>query len=173
MGFSALHTIAHRSGIPRLSSLSFSRVSSEAPHRGWKPRRPLWSPLDCAHVPGGSISTGPVTPATHLGAHLTTDLKRLRRAYEHTNDSACAAIAGSTNNDLMQSTPSPTHRIDSVSGFILHHEASLERLQAFLGFPLARIDVGDGSNIGRWQAAEGQYDFPFFPRQTLYEEVPV
>lgn len=176
--FSALHTMPIDPEFTRLvESFLSSVLSSDAPHRGWKlPETTLVLPWIVRMFPEARYIYWTRDPRDCiLGAHLTDDLSDFGVPYEHTNDLRLRrAISWKYQYDLMQSTPSPTHRIDlRFEDFILHHEASLERLQAFLGFPLARIDVGDGSNIGRWQAAEGQYDFPFFPRQTLYEEVPV
>ena len=63
--------------------------------------------------------------------------------------------------ELMKSTPKPKNYIVvRFEDFVLKQEETLERLECFLGIPLARIVVRPDS-VGRWKTADGNYNFDF------------
>ena len=63
--------------------------------------------------------------------------------------------------ELMKSTPKPKNYIVvRFEDFVLKQEEMLERLEGFLGIPLARIIVRPDS-VGRWKTAGGNYNFDF------------
>ena len=107
-----------------------------------------------------------------MGAHLTDDLSDFGVPYEKTESlSLRRATSWMYQREIVRATPMPEHRIlVRFEDFVLRQDAELARLQAFLGFPLAKIDVRSDS-VGRWRSDEGQHDFPFFPREALYDEV--
>ncbi len=63
--------------------------------------------------------------------------------------------------EIVKATPKPA-RFFSIrfEDFILHQEETLERLEEFLNFPLARIIVRPDA-VGRWRSHEQGRDFPF------------
>ena len=173
--FSAVHTMPIDPAFTRLvESFLSSVLGSDAPQRGWKlPETTLVLPWIVRMFPEISYIYWMRDPRDSiLGSHITDDLADFGVPYDHTEDLRLRrAISWKYQLDLMQSTPPPAHRIDvRFEDFVLEQEATLARLEAFLGFPLARIEVRADS-VGRWRTDEGQHDFPFFPREALYDEV--
>lgn len=77
-------------------------------------------------------------------------MKRLRRA-----------ISWQYQHEIVKATPTPTNwTMVRFEDFVLHQEATLTHLEAYLGFPLARIPVRP-ETVGRWRTAEGIYCFDF------------
>ena len=174
--FSAVENMEIDPAFTRLvESYLASVLGSDAPLRGWKlPETVLVLPWILRMFPEAYYLYWVRDPRDSiLGAHITDDLSDFGVPYEHTEDLQLRrAISWKYQYDLMQATPSPEHRIDvRFEDFVLHQDDALARLGEFLGFPLAKLDVA-GNNIGRWRTAEAQYDFPFFPPETLYDEVP-
>lgn len=97
-----------------------------------------------------------------LGQHLTDDLSFLGVPYEHTEDLLLMrAISWKYQREIVKATPPPKHAIDiRFEDFILKQDETISRLEAFLGFPLARIEVRPDS-VGRWKSAEDHRDFDF------------
>jgi hypothetical protein len=63
--------------------------------------------------------------------------------------------------DLVKATPKPAHWIEvRFEDFVLRQDETLARLEAFLGFPLAKIPVNVEA-VGRWRKDPGvvSYDF--------------
>ncbi|MBE0699942.1 MAG: hypothetical protein IH586_23700, partial [Anaerolineaceae bacterium] len=77
--------------------------------------------------------------------------------------------------DLVQSMVKPKHWFEvRFEDFILDQDATLARLEQFLGFPLAKIEVHP-ETVNRWKEDEGlnYYDF-FEPAMRKYGyEIPV
>jgi hypothetical protein len=174
--FSQLHTMPIDPAFTRLvESFLVSVLSSEAPQRGWKlPETTLILPWIVRRFPEASYIYWVRDPRDSiLGFHMTDDLADFGVPYEHTGDLRLRrAISWKYQYDLMQTTPPPAHRIDvRFEDFVLRQDETLARVGEFLGFPLAKIEARPDS-VGRWRTAEGPYDFPFFPREALYEEVP-
>ena len=92
-----------------------------------------------------------------------TDDERLRRA-----------ISWKYQYDIVKATPRPANWIEvRFEDFVLQQEATLKRLEAFLGFPLSRIIVRPDS-IGRYKTDTGINYFDFFePAMREYQyEIP-
>ena len=108
-----------------------------------------------------------------LSSHLTDDLADFGVPYEHTDDPICRrAISWQYQFEIMKNTPFPTHRLEvQFEDFVLHQPETLQRLQAFLGIPMATIPVRPDS-IGRWKGDPECTAFGMFPPESLYREVP-
>ena len=98
-----------------------------------------------------------------LGHHMTDDLHHFRvDCPMTTNVRKRRAISWQYQYELVNSTPKPKNYIlIRFEDFILEHEETLQRLEDFLGIPLARIVVRRES-IGRWKTDSGEHDFDFF-----------
>jgi len=170
--FSRLHTMPIDPAFPPLIESYLSSVlGSEAEHKGWKiPETTLVLPWIVRLFPEISYIYWMRDPRDSiLGAHLTDDLADFGVPYGHTDDLRLRrAISWMYQYEIMRATPAPAHRIDiRFEEFVLHQQPTLRQLEAFLDFPLAKIPVRP-ETVGRWRTDEGQYDFPFFPRETLY-----
>jgi hypothetical protein len=154
-----------------VESFLASVLSSDAPRRGWKlPETTLVLPWIVRVFPEAHFIYWTRDPRDSiLGAHLTDDLADFGVRYDHTDDVRLRrAISWRYQYEIMRATPAPAHRVSvRFEDFVLDQEQTLARLEEFLGFSLARIPVRPDS-VGRWRTAEGQYDFPFFPREALY-----
>lgn len=154
-----------------VESFLSSVLSSDAPRRGWKlPETTLVLPWIVRMFPDAYYIYWTRDPRDSiLGAHLTDDLSDFGVSYDRTDDVRLRrAISWRYQYEIMQITPSPKRRLDvRFEDFVLHQEPTLQRLEACLGFPLARIPVRSDS-VGRWRSDTGKHDFPFFPREALY-----
>jgi hypothetical protein len=148
-----------------------SVLQSDAPRRGWKlPETTLVLPWIVRMFPEAYYIYWTRDPRDSiLGAHLTDDLADFGVPYERTDDLRLRrAISWRYQYEIMRVTPSPRRRLDvRFEDFVLDQEATLGRLEEFLGFPLARIPVRPDS-VGRWRTDPDRHDFPFFPREALY-----
>ena len=80
---------------------------------------------------------------------------RRRRIRRPTTCGCGAPSAGSTSTTSSRPRPRPAHWIEvRFEDFVLRQEETLARLEAFLGFPLARIPVQPGP-VGRWKTDAG------------------
>ena len=170
--FSRLHTMPIDPAFTRLiESFLASVLGSDAERKGWKiPETTLVLPWIVRLFPHIDYIYWMRDPRDSiLGAHVTDDLATFGVPYDHTDDLRLRrAISWKYQYDLMHATPSPARRIDArFEDFVLRQDATLARLEGFLGFPLAKIAVRPDA-VGRWKTAEGQYDFDIFPRETLY-----
>jgi hypothetical protein len=171
--FSRLHTMPIDPAFTRLiESFLSSVLNSDAECRGWKiPETTLAFPWIRRMFPDIHYIYWMRDPRDSiLGSHVTDDLSDFGIPYDKTDDLRLRrAISWKYQYDLMQAVPSPARRLDvRFEDFVLKQDETLARLEGFLGFPQAKIEVREES-IGRWKAAEGPYDFPFFPRSALYE----
>jgi hypothetical protein len=98
-----------------------------------------------------------------LGAHLTDDLLDFGIPYPESEDLRMRrAISWKYQYDLVKAMPKPKHWIEvRFEDFVLDQEATLARLEDFLGMPLARIAVNPEA-VGRWKLDEGVSYFDFF-----------
>ena len=170
--FSPLFTMPIDPAFTRLiESYLGSVLGSIADPRGWKiPETTLVLPWIVRLFPEISYIYWMRDPRDSiLGAHVTDDLAFFDVPYPHTDDLRLRrAISWKYQYDLMQVVPSPARRIDvRFEDFVLRQDATLGRLQAYLGFPLEKIPV-HADAVGRWRTAEGQYDFDFFPEEARY-----
>ena len=110
-----------------------------------------------------------------LGGHLTDDLADFGVPYGPTEDLLeRRAISWKYQYDIVRATPKPEHWLTvRFEDFVQHQERELARLEAFLGFPLARIVVRPES-VGRWKRrTEAVPDFDFLQEalaETGYAE---
>jgi hypothetical protein len=110
-----------------------------------------------------------------LGRHLTDDLDDFGIAYPPTEDERLKrAISWKYQYDLVKATPRPQHWIEvRFEDFVLNQEATLARLEAFLGFPLDRVAVNPAA-VDRWKLDPGvsHYDFLAPAMQEYGYELP-
>ena len=89
-------------------------------------------------------------PSSTVDEQLLVQEVRLRRA-----------ISWKYQYDLVKATPKPEHWLEvRFEDFVLRQEETLARLEAYLGFKLARVPV-QVETVGRWRQDEGvnYYDF--------------
>jgi hypothetical protein len=98
-----------------------------------------------------------------LGAHLTDNLLDFGVPYPEAEDIRLRrAISWKYQYDLVKAMPKPKHWIEvRLEDFVLQQEATLARLETFLGFPLARIPVNP-EVVGRWKLDPDLNYFDFF-----------
>ncbi len=111
-----------------------------------------------------------------LGGHLTDDLNDFGIAYPPSEDERVQrAISWKYQYDLVQQMPKPKywHEV-RFEDFILDQDATLARLEQFLGISLAKIPVRP-ETVDRWKVDNGQNYFDFFePAMLKYGyEIPV
>lgn len=110
-----------------------------------------------------------------LGRHITDDLAKFGVEYPATDDVRLRrAISWKYQYEIMKATPRPAKVIEvRFEDFVLKHEETLKRLEAFLGIPLSRIIVRPDS-IERYKFDDGVNYFDFFePAMRDYQyEIP-
>jgi hypothetical protein len=176
--WSKLHSMPIPDEFTRLiETYLISPLSSQATHRGWKiPETTLVFPWILRMFPDIRYIFWIRNPRDCIiGAHLTDDLADFGVPYEPTEDLRLRrAISWIYQYKLVRATPKPRHWIEvRFEDFILRQEGTLARLEAFLEFPLARIEVRP-ETIGRYLTDEGvnYYDF-FEPAMQAYGyEIP-
>jgi hypothetical protein len=176
--WSALHTMEIPAEFTDLiNSYLTSVMASDAEHRGWKiPETTLVYPWIQRMFPDIKYIFWVRNPRDCvLGRHLTDDLNDFGIPYPETEDIRLRrAISWKYQYDLVKATPRPKHWIEvRLEDFVLDQEATLGRLEAFLGFPLARIPVNPEA-VGRWKLDDGVNYFDFLaPAMTEYGyEIP-
>lgn len=105
-----------------------------------------------------------------LNRHITDDLRTFGIDYPPTEEIRLRrAISWKYQVELVKATPRPQHWIEvRFEDFVLHQEATLARLEAYLGIPLGRIIVRPDA-VARYQDDPGDHDFDFFaPELTRY-----
>jgi hypothetical protein len=102
-------------------------------------------------------------PRLYSSRHLTDDLRDFGVFYEPTEDLRLRrAISWIYQYKLVKATPKPRNWIElRFEDFVLDQEATLTRLEEFLGFPLARIPVNKEA-VGRYLTDEGKNYYDFF-----------
>ena len=139
-------------------------LADKSTHRGWKiPETTLAYPWIIRMFPDIKYIHWIRDPRDCiLGGHKTDDLRDFGIDYPLTDDvRKRRAISRLYQYELMKSTPKPKNYIVvRFEDFILKQEETLERLEDFLGMPLARIIVRPDSG-GRWKTADGNYNFDF------------
>ncbi len=153
--FSRLHTMEVDPEFARLVESYLSSVlASDAPHRGWKlPETALVYPWIVRMFPDIRYIYWIRDPRDCiLGGHLTDDLSTFGVQYEHTDDERRRrAISWKYQSEIFKATPRPCHLLEvRFEDFVLDQDATLKRLEEFLGIPLAKIEVRPES-VGRWK----------------------
>ena len=169
--FTRLHTMPIDPAFTRLiESFLASVLGSDTERRGWKiPETTLAFPWIVRMFPDIHYIYWYRDPRDSIiGSHVTDDLSDFGIPYDKTDDLRLRrAISWKYQYDLMQAVPPPTHRIEvQFEDFVLDQDATLRRLETYLGFPLAKIPVRPDS-IGRWRTDTEQHDFDFFPQPAL------
>lgn len=98
-----------------------------------------------------------------LNRHVTDDLRDFGIEYPPTEDLQMRrAISWKYQYDIVQATPKPKHWIEvRFEDFILDRDATIAKLEAYLGVELARIPVRPEA-VGRWRQSEMHNEIDFF-----------
>jgi hypothetical protein len=164
--FSALHTM----DIPTeftdlLGEYLKSVLNDDSKYRGWKiPETTLIYPWLVRLYPDIHYIFWVRNPRDCiLGKHLTDDLADFGVEYPRTDDLRLRrAISWKYQYEIVRATPRPARWIEvRFEDFVVQQEATLARLEAFLGIPLARIIVRPDS-IERYTSDDGVNYFDFF-----------
>ena len=164
--WSALHTMDIPEEFTRLIQRYLTTVL-ECPneHRGWKiPETTLIFPWIARLFPEIKYIYWIRNPRDCiLGGHLTDDLNDFGIPYPPSADvRERRAISWKYQYDLVQYMPKPKHWFEvRFEDFILDQDATLARLEAFLGIPLAKIEVRP-ETVNRWKEDDGKNYFDFF-----------
>jgi hypothetical protein len=141
-----------------------SVLDSDAERRGWKiPETTLAYPWIRRMFPDAKYIIWIRDPRDSiLGAHVTDDLTRFGIETPPTDDERRRrAISWKYQDDLVRSTPRPANWIKvRFEDFVLKQDKTLARLEAFVGFPLAKIPVRTDP-VGRWKTDDVVHDFDF------------
>jgi hypothetical protein len=170
--FSRLHTVPIDPAFERLvTSYLTSVLGSPADRRGWKlPETTLCYPWIVRIFPDARYILWSRDPRDAiLHRHLTDDLSQFGIPGPVEEDLLAArAVSWLYQTQIVRDTPRPRHAIDvRLEDFVLRQEATLARLERFLGFTLARIETKVGA-VGRW---EQTVEPPVFP-EFLLRELP-
>ena len=171
--FSELHSGAIDPEFDRLIDSYLADVLCDgSEHKGWKiPETTLVYPWIARRFPDAHYIHWVRDPRDSIiGRHVTDDLGDFGIGYPATDDvREMRAISWYYQYQIMKATPDP-ERVITVrfEDFVLKQEETLERLERFLGIPLARIIVRDDP-IGRWKTDTEQHDFDFF-REAMVEQ---
>jgi hypothetical protein len=164
--FSRLHTMPIDPEFTRLvESYLASVFSSDVGNKGWKlPDTTLIFPWIVRMFPDIRYFYWIRDPRDCiLGGHVTDDLARFNIPYEATdNERLRRAISWKYQSDIFKATPQPGHMLTvRFEDFVLEQAATLARIEAFLGVPMAAIPVRPES-VGRWRNDTGEHDFGIF-----------
>jgi arylsulfatase A-like enzyme len=164
--FSKLHTMPIDPRFTKLVDSYLSSVlTSPARRKGWKlPETTLIFPWIVRMFPDLHYIHWIRDPRDCiLGKHLTDDLADFGVPYERTSDLRLRrAISWDYQMEIVRQTPKPkrwtTVRLED---FVLDQDATLRKLEPFLGMPLVKIAVKP-EVVGRWKTDDGKHDFKFF-----------
>lgn len=141
-----------------------SVLASASEWKGWKlPETVLAWPWILRMFPDAYFINWVRDPRDSLlKSHVTDDLSAFNIAYDPTDNilekraiSWCYQVA------IVRATPRPVHWIEArFENFVLDQEATLGRLESFLGFPLKRIPVRVRA-VGRWKRSKDHQPFGF------------
>jgi len=169
--FSALHTMPIPDEFTELiHGYLHSVLTAPAPRKGWKiPETTLAFPWIVRMFPEIRYIFWVRNPCDSiLARHRTDDLADFGIEYPATeNERKRRAISWIYQDKLVQATPKPAHWLEvRMEDFVLDQTGTLVRLEAFLGYPLARIPVRPDA-VGRWRDDEGQHYFDFL-RESMH-----
>jgi len=164
--FAKLHTMPIDPAWTKLvESYLASVLASDAPVKGWKlPETVLIYPWIVRKFPEIRYIFWIRDPRDCiLSGHLTDDLADFGVPYDHTADlRERRAISWKYQTEIYKATPKPRHLLEvRFEDFVLEQEATLRRLESYLGIPLAKIPVKPEA-VGRWREDKERHDFPFF-----------
>jgi len=140
-------------------------LKAKTPHTGWKiPETTLSYPWIVRKFPEAKYIHWIRDPRDSiLSRHRTDDLSDFDIPYPETEDiRERRAISWYYQYQLMKTTPLPENVITvRFEDFVLKQEETLQRLEEFLGMPLARIIVRKDP-VARWKTDTEKHDFDFF-----------
>ena len=98
-----------------------------------------------------------------LGHHLTDDLSAFGIQYDKTDDIRFnRAVSWKYQREIMKATPAPKNVVSvRFEDMVFSQKETLEQLSAFLGVPLAAIEMRPES-VGKYKNDDGIHMFPFF-----------
>ncbi len=98
-----------------------------------------------------------------LGAHLTDDLNDFGVQYDKTDDvRRNRAVSWLYQREIVRATPAPAKVISvRFEDMVFDQDNTLARIGAFLGVPLAKIEMRPDS-VGRYKTDEGVHMYDFF-----------
>jgi hypothetical protein len=169
--FGKLHSMPIDPEFTRLIESYLSSVlGSDAEQRGWKiPETTLVYPWIVRMFPDTKYIYWIRDPRDSiLSGHGTDDLARFGIPYDPTDDErAMRAISWKYQSEIFKATPKPRNIVEvRFEDLVLDQENTLTRLEAFLGIPLARIEMRPES-VGRWKTDDQVHDFPCFEDELL------
>tara|TARA_B100001029_G_C15011799_1_gene424691 strand:- start:484 stop:1200 length:717 start_codon:yes stop_codon:yes gene_type:complete len=139
-------------------------LNNKSEHKGWKiPETTLIYPWIQRMFPDIKYIHWVRDPRDGiLSGHKTDDLRDFGIQYEVTDDiRKRRAISWYYQYQLMKATPEPKNWIKiRFEDFVLHQEETLEKLEAFLGFPLGRIIVRKAP-VERWKQDANHQELDF------------
>ena len=141
-----------------------SVLNSPAQQRGWKiPETTLVYPWILRMFPQNKYIFWIRNPRDCIiGGHITDDLRDFGIEYPATDDDRLRrAISWKYQYDLVKASPQAAQWIEiRFEDFVLRQEETLQRLENFLGIPLARIPVRPEA-VARWRTDDSVncYDF--------------
>ena len=103
-----------------------------------------------------------------LGAHLTDDLNDFGVPYDKTEDERRnRAISWLYQREIVRATPAPEKTISvRFEDLVFDQDNTLARVGAFLGLPLAKIEMRPDS-VGRYKTDTGVHMYDFFRADML------
>ena len=183
--FSALHTMPIPAEFTELIESYLTTVlASEVEHKGWKiPETTLVFPWIVRMFPQIKYIYWVRNPRDNiLARHLTDDLHDFGVDYPEPADFLAThypalqseqvtdddlpmrlqrAISWQYQFEIIKATPKPKHWLTvRFEDFVLNQEATVARIEEYLGLPLTRIPVRP-ETVARYAAAEGVSYFPF------------
>ncbi|MCJ8331274.1 MAG: sulfotransferase [Lentisphaeria bacterium] len=142
-----------------------SVMSNQSENRGWKlPETTLAFPWIIKLFPEIKYIQWVRDPRDSiLKGHPTDDLGRFNIDYDKTDNIRLSrAISWKYQMEIIKATPKPDNWITvRFEDFVLEQDATLSRLNDYLGMDLAKIEVRPKS-VGRWKTDTEEHDFDFF-----------
>ena len=176
--FSRLHTMTIPAEFCSLIETFLASVlNSPAEQRGWKiPETTLVYPWILRMFPQIKYIFWIRNPRDCIiGGHITDDLRNFGIEYPATDDDRRRrAISWKYQYDLVKASPRAAQWIEvRFEDFVLRQEETLQRLENFLGIPLARIPVRPEA-VERWRMDQGVncYDFIETAMREYGYEIP-
>lgn len=163
--FAVLHTMPIDPAFTRhIESYLSSVLASDAELRGWKiPETLLVFPWIVRMFPDIRYIYWVRDPRDSIaGSHATDDLSRFGIPWERSDDEQLnRAVSWKYQVDIVRATPRPANWIEvRLEDFINDQEATLSRLEHYLGFSLVRVPVKP-EVIGRWKTSSEVCFFDF------------
>ena len=142
-----------------------SVINSKEENKGWKiPETTLCYPWIVKMFPDAKYIHWARDPRDSiLSGHVTDDLHNFGIDYDETEDIRLKrAISWQYQRELMRATPDPKNVIRvRFEDMVLNQEETLNRISAFLGIPLAKIEMRPDS-VGRYKTDSEKHYFDFF-----------